>query len=204
VKGTHALATQEQTFIFMDLVGYTALSAERGDDGAADVAFLFYDNVRPLLSEHRAEEIKTIGDAMMLRAEDPHLAICLGLRVVDRMEERGLPPVRVGVHTGSAVCRGGDWYGHGVNVASRLCSAAGGGEVLVSETTQEAAGYLRSVELGDRQLHWLKNIPQPVAARPAFERESSERTSRPMQLIGKLTALRPRGPIALQRPEVIG
>ena len=27
--------------------------------------------------------------------------------------------------------RDGDWYGNGVNVASRLCSAAGGGEVLV-------------------------------------------------------------------------
>src|SRR5437762_13551827 len=165
-KGRHgALSTQEQTFIFMDLVGFTALSAERGDDGAADVAFRFYDNVRPLLSQHRAEEIKTIGDAMMLRADDPHLAVCLGLRVVDRMEQRGLPPVRVGVHTGSAVYRSGDWYGSGVNVASRLCSAAGGGEVLVSETTQEAAGSLPSVELGDRQLHWLKHVPQPVAAR---------------------------------------
>jgi adenylate cyclase len=198
------LSTQEQTFIFMDLVGFTALSAERGDDGAADVAFLFYDNVRPLLPQHRAEEIKTIGDAMMLRADDPHLAICLGLRVVDRMEELGLPPVRVGVHTGSAVSRGGDWYGSGVNVASRLCSAAGGGEVLVSETTQEAAGSLRNVELGERQLHWLKHVPQPVAARPAFERECSDRRNRPMQLFGKLTALRSRGPIALQRPEVIG
>jgi class 3 adenylate cyclase len=198
------LSTQEQTFIFMDLVGFTALSAERGDDGAADVAFRFYDNVRPLLSQHRAEEIKTIGDAMMLRADDPHLAICLGLRVVDRMEERGLPPVRVGVHTGTAVSRGGDWYGSGVNVASRLCSAAGGGEVLVSETTREAAGSLRNVELGERQLHWLKHVPQPVAARPAFERECSERRKRPKQLFGKLTALRPRGPIAVQPPEVIG
>src|SRR3954447_10738978 len=137
----------------MDLVGFTALSAERGDDGAADVAFRFYEHVRRLLGEHRAEEIKTIGDAMMIRGDDPQLAICLGLRVVDEQEARGLPPVRVGVHTGTAVSRGGDWYGSGVNVASRLCSAAGGGEVLVSETTQEAAGSLHNVELGERQLH---------------------------------------------------
>src|SRR5690349_24040398 len=98
-KGTPAVAAQEQTFIFMDLVGFTALSAEQGDDGAADVAFRFYENVRALLAEHRAEEVKTIGDAMMIRCHDPRLAICLGLRAVDRMEARGLPPVRVGVHT---------------------------------------------------------------------------------------------------------
>jgi class 3 adenylate cyclase len=197
------VATKQQTFIFMDLVGYTALSAERGDDGAAEVAFLFYDNVRPFLAQHRAEEIKTIGDAMMLRGDDPYLAICLGLRVIDQMEQRGLPPVRVGVHTGTAVCRDGDWYGSGVNVASRLCSAAGGGEVLVSESAQEVAGSLGAVKLGDRQLHWLKNVPEPVAARRAYEQECPEHR-RPAGLRGKLARIRAPRPIGLQRPEVIG
>jgi class 3 adenylate cyclase len=71
------------------------------------------------------------------------------------------------MHTGPAVERGGDWYGATVNVASRLCSAAGGGEVLVSETTAKAAGTLREVRLGDARMHWLKNVVEPVAARPA-------------------------------------
>jgi adenylate cyclase len=188
----------------MDLVGYTALSAERGDDGAADVAFRFYGHVRDLLAEHRAEEIKTIGDAMMLRGQDPRLAICLGLRVVDRMETRGLPPVRVGVHTGSAVHREGDWYGAEVNVASRLCSAAGGGEVLVSETASEGAGSLGRVKLGQRQLHWLKNVPEPVAARPAFEQECPKPKRRPMEALGRLARLRPAGALGVRRTEVIG
>jgi adenylate cyclase len=197
------VATQGHTFIFMDLVGYTALSAERGDDGAADVAYHFYGHVRRLLAEHRAEEIKTIGDAMMVRGDDPQLAICLGLRVVDELDERGLPPVRVGVHTGTAVCRDGDWYGGAVNVASRLCSSAGGGEVLVSDATREAAGSLRRVRLGERQLHWLKNVPEPVAARPAFEHECSAR--RPLHTLGnKLARIRPPGQLSMQRPEVIG
>jgi adenylate cyclase len=195
--------TERHTFIFMDLVGFTALSAERGDDGAADVALSFYHHVRRLLGEHRAEEIKTIGDAMMLRAEDPHLAICLGLRVVDELDARGLPPVRVGVHTGSAVCRDGDWYGGAVNVASRLCSAAGGGEVLVSEDTREAAGRLEQVELGDRQLHWLKNVAEPVAARPAVERVPEPPHASPLRRLARMAPFRlPHLP--LQGPEVIG
>jgi adenylate cyclase len=191
---------ERHTFIFMDLVGFTALSAERGDEGAAEVALSFYHHVRRLLERHRAEEIKTIGDAMMLRSDDPCTAIRLGLQVVGELEARGLPPVRVGIHTGSAVSRDGDWYGAAVNVAARLCSAAGGGEVLVSEATSESAAPLGGVELGDRQLHWLKNVAEPVAARPAFD--PTEEPQQPNPLLRKLRRLVPmRAPHA---PELRG
>lgn len=156
----------------MDLVGFTALTAERGDDGAADVALRFYAHVRRLLPDHCGEEIKTIGDAMMIRCEDPRQAIELSVRICDELGSApDHPPVRIGVHTGSAVCRHGDWYGNAVNVAARLCSAAGGGDVLVSDATREAAGKQRKIDFGERQLHWLKNVPEPVAARSAARHE---------------------------------
>src|SRR3954453_11850284 len=161
----------QHTFIFTDLVGFTTLTAERGDDHGADVALSFYARVRALLGDHRAEEVKTIGDAMMLRCDDPAAAVELGLRIVEATEvPPPLPPVRVGVHTGPAVDRDGDWYGTTVNVAARLCSAAGGGEVLISEQTSAAAARLPKVRLGERRLHWLKNISRPVAAHVAEHR----------------------------------
>jgi adenylate cyclase len=160
------------TFLFTDLVGFTALTAARGDDGAADVALEFFGKVRRLLPGHRAEEVKTIGDALMLRCDDPALAIKLGLRIVEELEDDpGFPAVRVGMHTGPAVSRENDWYGGTVNVAARLCAAAGGGEVLVGETTRVAAGPIRRVDLGERRLHWLKNVTQPVAAHLARQHE---------------------------------
>jgi hypothetical protein len=126
--------------------------------------------VRPLLGGHRAEEIKTIGDAMMLRCERPADAVRLGLRIVRCVEERSsLPAIRVGVHSGPAVHRHGDWYGSTVNVAARLCSAAGSGEVLVSDHTWRAAGALNGVRVGDERLHWLKNVTEPVAALVVIE-----------------------------------
>jgi len=163
-----------ETFLFMDLVGFTALTAELGDDSAADVAIALYARVRPLLPEHRCEEIKTIGDAMMLRCEDACSAVELGLRISEEIEEQDdHPPVRVAIHTGSAVCRDGDWYGSAVNVAARLCSVAGGGEVLVSDATRDAAESLCHLDFGARRLHWLKNVPEPVSARPASRAESA-------------------------------
>jgi|SRR5690349_65250 adenylate cyclase len=163
----------EHTFLFTDLVGFTALAASEGDDRAAEVALEFYAHVRALLAEHCAEEIKTIGDALMLRCERPADAVRLGLRIVSELEAiPGFPVARVGVHTGSAVCRDGDWYGTTVNVASRLCTAAGAGSVLVSEQTCRAAGRLRKIELGDTELHWLKNLTTPVEARLVNESRS--------------------------------
>lgn len=154
------------TFIFSDLVGFTALTAAEGDDRAADVALAFQDVVRGLLPEHGAREVKAMGDAVMLHCDDAAEGVRLGLRIVEELEAiEDFPPVRVGVHTGPAVERAGDWFGTTVNVAARLCSAAAGGEVLISEATREAAGAVAEVEVGERRLHWLKNITEPVAAR---------------------------------------
>ena len=162
----------EAVFLFADLSGYTALTEVHGDEEAADLVLGFADEVRGLLPDYGAEEVKTIGDALMLRAEEPALAIRLGLRIVRDLEELpGFPSVRVGMHTGPAVSRNADWYGTTVNVAARLCSAAGGGEVLVSETTAAAAGRVRRVALDEQRLHWLKNVTEPVAARVASEEE---------------------------------
>jgi adenylate cyclase len=166
------VAAGDHTFLFTDLVGYTALTAAEGDHRGAEVALHFYDRVRCLLEQHHAEEIKAIGDALMLRCDDPALAIRLGLRIVADLEAiDDFPPVRVGMHSGPAVTRAGDWYGTTVNVAARLCAAAGGGQVLVSDVTREAAGKVCGVALEDQRLHWLKNVTDPVSARLARRRE---------------------------------
>jgi class 3 adenylate cyclase len=160
------MSARHHTFLFTDLVGFTTLAAERGDDHAAEVAIELHRRVRPLLSSHRAEEVKTLGDGLMLRCEDPALALQLGVRIVRDLEELdGFPPLRVGIHTGPAAHRAGDWYGTTVNVAARLCGAAGGGEVLASEATCQAAGRRPRLRLDDLRLHWLKNVTEPVHAR---------------------------------------
>jgi adenylate cyclase len=167
------------TFLFTDLVGFTALTEAEGDERGADIAVEFCERVRPLLPQHHAEEVKSIGDGLMLRGDNPALGILLGLRIVDELEQvQGFPPVRVGIHTGPAVARGSDWYGTTVNVAARLCAAAGGGEVLASEQAVAAAGSLRDVEVGERRLHWLKNVTEPVAARSVAAREQLGRFGR--------------------------
>jgi adenylate cyclase len=165
------MTSADPTFLFADLVGFTALTEAEGDEHAVRVAVALQARVRPLLPAYEAVEVKALGDALMLFGRDPANGIRLGLRIVSEVEaDDGLPPIRVGIHWGPAVERDGDWYGRTVNVAARLCSAAGGGEVLVSDRTLEAAGPISEAEVGRRRLHWLRNVTEPVAARLVSER----------------------------------
>jgi adenylate cyclase len=159
------------TFLFADLVGFTKLTEDQGDERAAETCIALQQRVRPLLLTYNARQIKAWGDGLMILARRPSEAIELALRLVGEVAaDPVLPPVRVGVHSGTAVERNGDWYGRSVNIAARLCAASGGGQVLVSEATLAAAGQMGRVEFGDRRLHWLRNVTEPVAAHLAFER----------------------------------
>ncbi len=157
------MAAGHHTFLFADLVGFTALAESEGDDRALEVVLALQRRVRALLAEYRAEEVKVLGDGVMLRCGDPADAVRLGLRLIDQ-QEGVLPPVRVGIHTGPAVSNAGDWYGTTVNLAARLCAVAPGGEVMVSEVTRRATAGLGSVDWGRRELHWLRNVSEPMPA----------------------------------------
>lgn len=184
------VAVSPHAFVFADLVGFTALTAEHGDERGAEVATRFHTAVRHLL-HHEAEpaELKTFGDGLLIRAADAERAIGLGVAIaetVGRLDD--VPPVRVGVHTGPAVHRDGDWYGTTVNVASRLCDAADAGEVLVSEDAAVAAGRPTGVDFGTRRLHRLKHLDRPVPARPARPAPPPVPAPRPSTAIARLRA----------------
>jgi adenylate cyclase len=159
------------SFLFADMVGFTALTAARGDETAAELACEFADAVRRLAAEHGVEFVKAMGDAVMVRGASAAETVALGLRLVsDLPTPSWRPPVRVGVHTGTAVTRDGDWYGTAVNVAARLACCAQGGELLVTEDTGREMGRSCPLELIDQGLQRLRDVPAPVrvfAARPA-------------------------------------
>lgn len=154
---------QVSTFLFADLAGYTALTETHGDERAADLAEEFFAVVRGILGDYHAEEVKTIGDAVMLRVDDAADAIGLGLRIVGEVGARhGRPGVRVGMNTGPAVRRGEDWFGAAVNLAARVAGLAGDCDVLLTEATREAAGKLRGIGLEQRGRQSLKNVGKPI------------------------------------------
>jgi class 3 adenylate cyclase/YHS domain-containing protein len=164
-----------RTFLFADLAGFTALTEAHGDEEAAELVGEFEQVVDGLVEQHRGETVKTIGDAVMIHVHEPAEAIHLGLAIVRALGARSrFPVVRVGMHTGTAVERSGDWLGSGVNVAARVTGAASGDEVLLTETTRELAGPLDGVEVEARGSVRLRNIPEPVRLYRALARHESQ------------------------------
>jgi len=155
------------TFLFADLVGFTALSIEQGDERAAEVATRFQREVRARAVRHGATVVKSLGDGAMVRAGDAGEAVHLGLELASGLD--GLPPVRVGLNTGPAVERDGDFFGSTVNLAARLSQAAGGGEVLLTAATR-AAARRRGTRLEQRGERTFRNARDPVVVYAASER----------------------------------
>jgi adenylate cyclase len=150
------------TFVFADLAGYTALTARWGDEIAAEVAIALADIARELADQHGGRLVKSMGDSVMLRTATAESGVRLGIALA-----QAAPALRarVGIHCGTAVEHGGDFFGLAVNLAARLAAQAAPGEVLVSEPTWRAAGMqgcgapARAVPLGP----WvLGDAPQPV------------------------------------------
>jgi class 3 adenylate cyclase len=154
--------SESSTFVFADLAGFTALTEAHGDAEAIEIATEFAAQVRTLLPEHHAEEVKTIGDEVMIRVAEPADAVRLGIRIAKELAAHGKPPVRVGMHSGPALRRDGDWFGATVNLASRVAEAAHPGEVLITGATRRDLGETSGFELVEHGPRYFKNIPEAV------------------------------------------
>lgn len=147
--------------VFLDLVGYTRLTEERGDEVAADLVMTLAQLVRSESARFGGRPIKWLGDGVMFHFPDPDGAVRCSLDLVARTPEVGLPPAHVGVNAGPVIFRDGDYFGRTVNVAARIASRAGPGEVLASDHVADAVADdgVRFEQIGPVE---LKGLSRPV------------------------------------------
>jgi class 3 adenylate cyclase len=122
-----------RTFAFVDLSGFTNYTAAYGDDAAGRILSAFRSLAREIASERAARIAKWLGDGCMIVSVDQANAISFALELEHRANQVCAPlSVRVGIATGYALLfEGDDYIGSAVNMASRLCDAAGPYEVLI-------------------------------------------------------------------------
>jgi adenylate cyclase len=128
------------TIAFADLVGFTRLGEVVQPEDLEQLAHRLADLAREV-SVPPVRFIKTIGDEVMLVSSDPVALLDAVMDLVDATDGADdFPSLRVGIATGMAVSRAGDWFGSPVNLASRVTGAARPGSILVSESAREAIG----------------------------------------------------------------
>ena len=154
------------TFLFTDIEGSTRLW-ERYPD-AMQSALAGHDEIlHDSVAAHGGQIVKTTGDgihAVFASARDAVEAAVTAQRALATADWKTDEPltVRMGVHTGEAESRDGDYYGSALNRAARLMSVAHGGQILVSLSTEELLsddrGEIRLVDLGE---HRLRDLSRP-------------------------------------------
>jgi adenylate cyclase len=157
-------AKTEHSFLFADLVGYTAFTERVGDEAAADIAVAFQTAAAQLAADYGCEVVKNLGDAVMIHGRDAARVVAMAVRLRSDLSDKDwCPPVRMGVHSGTAVEREGDWYGATVNVAARLADSAGADEILMSLTTHDRLPMPRGLTIAARGARSFKNVTVPLA-----------------------------------------
>lgn len=150
------------TTAFADLVGFTRLGEAVPPEDLEKLAHRLADLAREV-AEPPVRYVKSIGDEVMLVSSDPVAMLHAVLNLLDATEvDEDFPRLRVGLATGMAVSRAGDWFGNSVNLASRVTGAARPGAVLVSESTREAVGEVDQFTWSFAGARRLKNIKDEV------------------------------------------
>src|SRR6266545_649008 len=133
------------SFLIADVRGYTRFTAERGDAAAAILAKRFADRARDAVEARGGRVIELRGDealavfesaAQAVRAAVEFQATC----AEESEAEPAFPlPVGIGIDCGEAVPVEDGYRGVALNMAARLCSNAGAGQVLVTRTIAKQA-----------------------------------------------------------------
>jgi adenylate cyclase len=132
------------TIAFADLAGYTKLTEEQGEAKAVSVVEQFVEVVEQTLPID-ARVIKTLGDEVMVVGADAGALTSWAVALAAELPA-GSPPPRIGIHSGAALYRDGDYYGREVNRAARVVARASGGEVLVTRPVLDAASRQDGLE----------------------------------------------------------
>jgi predicted ATPase len=142
------------TFLFTDIEGST-----RRWEADADLmrkALAAHDEVlRSAIETHDGFVFKHTGDGVCAAFASPTSAVDAAVAAQRALEL----PVRMGIATGEAQLREGDYFGAVLNRAARVMAAGHGGQVLLAEST---AGLLSGVDLDDLGPRRLRDLSTPV------------------------------------------
>jgi DNA-binding NarL/FixJ family response regulator/class 3 adenylate cyclase len=161
------------TILFTDLVGSTSLFDRLGDEAADAVRREHFAALRRTVAEHDGREVKSTGDGLMVSFPSAVAAVRCAIRMQRATAATGELELSVGLDAGEPLPEGDDLYGTPVIVASRLCNAAGPGEILASEVVCRIAGPRVAEPIEPARALRLRGISERVAASRVRWREDA-------------------------------
>ncbi len=152
---------QLSAIMFTDIVGYTSLMG-KDEAKALQVLEQMRQIMKPLLARFKGEMFKEMGDGTLSRFHSAVDAVECAIGIQREILTKADFHIRIGIHVGDVVFKGGDIFGDGVNVASRIEPLAEPGGICISRSVYENIRNqpgVQTVCLGEKE---LKNVVSPV------------------------------------------
>lgn len=154
--------------MFTDMVGFSAL-AQRDEALALELLEEHRALLRPAFVKHQGREIKTIGDGFLVEFASAVAAVSCAVEIQQALARRNsdaLPDrlcrVRIGIHLGDVLRRGGDIMGDGVNIAARVEPLADSGGIAITQQVFDQVFNKIPQVLARIGYIELKNIQRPI------------------------------------------
>src|SRR6185312_9670016 len=142
------------TFLFTDIEGSTRRWEEDAD--AMRLALAAHDKaLRTTIEDNDGFVFSHTGDGVVAAFASPRSAIDAAVQAQLILEL----PVRMGLATGEAELRDGDYFGAVLNRAARVMAAGHGGKILLAESTASLLSGVDLIDLGPRR---LRDVPVPI------------------------------------------
>lgn len=172
------------TVLFTDLVGSTGMASRIGPAAAEEVRREHFRILREAIDALGGDEVKSLGDGLMVRFDSASAALGCAAAMQRRIARRNRRAeeqlsIRIGVSLGEATREEDDYFGPPVVEASRLCAAAEGDEVLVSDLVRTTASR-RDHDLQPVGELDLKGLAEPMRAFRLVWQSGDDETSLPL------------------------
>jgi class 3 adenylate cyclase/tetratricopeptide (TPR) repeat protein len=177
-------SSEVRTFLIADVRGYTRFTLEHGDEEAARLALRFAELTEEIVAAREGRVIELRGDEALAVFSSARRALRASMELQARFvgaaaaDPSLLLKVGIGLDSGEAIPVAGGYRGAALNLAARLCSLAGPGEVLASEAVMHLARKVEGLEYAERGTVQLKGfhdlvkvieiVPSPTTPSPAM------------------------------------
>jgi len=152
---------QLAAIMFTDIVGYTALMGSHEQK-----AFEFLKKNRqiqkPVIEQFNGKFIKELGDGILASFNTVTDAVYAAIKIQEECNAAKDFHLRIGIHLGEVLFENDDVFGDGVNIASRIQSAATPGSIYVSESVYSNISNKHDINARFVKQEKLKNVKEPV------------------------------------------
>lgn len=160
-----------RTVLFIDLVESVRLMEDNENELVRRWRQLVGVVEHDILPAHQGRLVKSMGDGLMLEfpSVQPALRVAFAIQQACANSNTDVPPrqhmlLRMGVHVGQLLADKHDVYGRGVNLAARLTTLAGPGEIVVSADVRDQLIPILDADIEDLGACYVKHVNEPIRA----------------------------------------